>query len=396
MELISVEKASLIVLSNTLSFGSEKIGFQNSIGRVLVKEIKADRDFPPFDRVTMDGVAIQGKAYLNGQRNFPVEKIQYAGEAQKELQDANACIEIMTGSSLPKGTDSVIRYEDVLTKNGETRLKEGLEVFKNIHRKGHDKIKGNVLLPKGHVIKHADLAVLATIGNAAVEVKKLPKVAVVTSGDELVEVDETPLPHQIRKSNIYAISSLLDSYAAEIMHFHLKDDLQESINKLGEICDDYDVIVLSGGVSAGKKDYLPEALNAIGFEKLFHKIAQRPGKPMWFGKKNGTVVFALPGNPVSTFMCAVRYVLPWFKKSIGLSMESEMAVLAENVTFKPSLSYFMQVKLSNENGLLKAHPLEGGGSGDLANLSLADAFLELPQSEKDVFKKGAVYKVWRF
>jgi molybdopterin molybdotransferase len=246
------------------------------------------------------------------------------------------------------------------------------------------------------MIKHADLAVLATTGNSKVDVKSLSKVAVVTSGDELVEVSETPLPHQIRKSNIYAISSLLNSFSAEINHFHIKDSLNESIQTLREICDSYDVIVLSGGVSAGKKDYLPEALKEVGIEKLFHKIAQRPGKPMWFGKNENTVVFALPGNPVSSFMCAVRYVLPWFKKSLGLPMQTEMAVLGEEVIFKPSLAYFMQVKLSNENGLLKAYPIEGGGSGDLANLSLADAFMELPKKETDTFKKGDVFQVWRY
>jgi molybdopterin molybdotransferase len=396
MDLISVNKATEIVLSNARDFGVESIDFQKSFGRVLAKEIIADRDFPPFDRVTMDGIALKGDVYLNGQRDFVLESIQFAGEAQKTLENANACIEIMTGASLPIGTDSIIRYEDIEIKNGTAQLQDGLQMFKNVHAKGYDRQLGEILLPKGHMIKHADLAVLATTGNSKVDVKSLSKVAVVTSGDELVEVSETPLPHQIRKSNIYTISSLLNSFSAEINHFHIKDSLNESIQTLREICDSYDVIVLSGGVSAGKKDYLPEALKEVGIEKLFHKIAQRPGKPMWFGKNENTVVFALPGNPVSSFMCAVRYVLPWFKKSLGLPMQTEMAVLGEEVIFKPSLAYFMQVKLSNENGLLKAYPIEGGGSGDLANLSLADAFMELPKKETDTFKKGDVFQVWRY
>jgi molybdopterin molybdotransferase len=396
MDLISVNKATEIVLSNARDFGVESIDFQKSFGRVLAKEIKADRDFPPFDRVTMDGIAVKGDVYLNGQRNFALESVQFAGEAQKILKNANACIEVMTGASLPIGTDSIIRYEDIDIKDGMASLSDDLEMFKNVHVKGNDRLAGEVLLPKGHMIKHADLAVLATTGNSKVDVKSLPKVAIVTSGDELVEVSETPLPHQIRKSNIYAISSVINSYAEELKHFHIKDSLNESIKTLSEICADYDVIVLSGGVSAGKKDYLPEALKEVGIEKLFHKIAQRPGKPIWFGRNKNTVVFALPGNPVSSFMCAMRYVLPWFKKSIGLSMKTEIAVLVKDVTFKPSLSYFMQVKLSKENGLLNAYPIEGGGSGDLANLSLADAFLELPESESEVFKKGNLFPVWRF
>ncbi|AWV99721.1 molybdopterin molybdotransferase MoeA [Arcticibacterium luteifluviistationis] len=396
MDFITVAQASQIVLENTQNFGVETIPFQESKGRILAEEIQADRDFPPFDRVTMDGIAIQGKVYESGQKTFAVASIQYAGEPQKTLDNKNACVEIMTGASLPKNTDSVIRYEDVTLKDGVATLNNGLPMFKNVHKKGHDRRKGEVLLAKGHQLKSADLAILATTGKEHVKVNKLPKIAIITSGDELVEVNETPESHQIRKSNIYAISSLMESFASEIRQFHLKDELQESIEMLQNIFDNYDAIILSGGVSAGKKDYLPQALAAVGAEKLFHKIQQRPGKPMWFGKKGKTLAFALPGNPVSSFMCAVRYVLPWLQKSIGLKIENEMAILAEEISFKPKLGYFLQVKLKNENGHLKAFPIEGGGSGDLANLSLNDAFLELPNQESNCFEKGSVYPIWRF
>jgi molybdopterin molybdotransferase len=396
MELISVENAIEIVLSKTQKFGEEVIDFQASKGRVLAENILADRDFPPFDRVTMDGIAFLGDAYLSGQRLFDIENIQYAGESQKELVNKNACIEIMTGASLPFGTDTVIRYEDISIANGKATIKDGLTMFKNIHAKGHDRKNGEVLLPIGHQLKSADLAVLASTGNEKITVNTLPKVAIVTSGDELVEVNEMPKEHQIRKSNIYAISSLLKPYSAHIQHFHLLDELKESIEKLTDFAKNVDVIVLSGGVSAGKKDYLPEALEAIGVKKLFHKISQRPGKPMWFGKKEDLIVFALPGNPVSSFMCAVRYVLPWFKKSIGIKIVEETAVLAQDVIFKPTLSYFMQVNLLQENGTLKAIPIEGGGSGDLANLSLADAFLELPKQDSSEYLAGQVHRYWRF
>jgi molybdopterin molybdotransferase len=396
MQLTSVDKAFELVLTNTLSFGYETIDFQESEGRVLAENITADRDFPPFDRVTMDGIALQGDAYLNGQRLFDIENIQYAGEVQKELINKNSCIEIMTGASLPLGTDSVIRYEDITIDDGKTLLKDGLSMFKNIHGKGHDRTMGEVLLPIGHPLKSADLAVLSSTGNENVRVNALPKVAIVTSGDELVAVHETPKAHQIRKSNIYAISSLLKPYAANIQHFHIIDDLKESIDKLSAICQNFDVLVLSGGVSAGKKDYLPEALEAIGVKKLFHKIAQRPGKPMWFGRKENLIAFALPGNPVSSFMCAIRYVLPWLKKSIGINGVEETAILAQDVIFKPTLSYFMQVKLLQVKGVLKAYPFEGSGSGDLANLSLSDAFLELENQDSEVYLAGETYRFWRF
>ncbi|WP_341226497.1 molybdopterin molybdotransferase MoeA [uncultured Arcticibacterium sp.] len=396
MDFITVAQASQIVLENTQSFGVETIPFQKSKGRILAEELKADRDFPPFDRVTMDGISIQGKTYEGGQREFPIESIQYAGEPQKTLVNLNSCVEIMTGASLPKNTDSVIRYEDVLLENGIATINEGISVFKNVHKKGHDRTKDEVLLPIGHQLKSADLAILATVGKNQVKVKKLPKIAIITSGDELVEVNQAPKSHQIRKSNIYAIASLLEPFATSVSQFHLKDELQKSIEMLQNIFEEYDAIILSGGVSAGKKDYLPQALEAVGAEKLFHKIQQRPGKPMWFGKKGKTLAFALPGNPVSSFMCAVRYVLPWLQKSIGIKIEPEMAILDQEVSFKPKLGYFLQVKLENKEGVLKAIPIEGGGSGDLANLSLNDAFLELPNQESPSFEKGSVYPIWRF
>lgn len=396
MDFIPVEIATQIVLENTLSFGEESIPFEKSNGRVLAENITADRPFPPFDRVTMDGVAIQGIAYENGQRSFPIENIQYAGEIQKTLVNSKACIEIMTGASLPKNADTVTRYEDLKIENGVAILNENLELFKNIHKKGYDRANGEILLSTGHLLKSADLAVLASIGKTIVKVKSRPKIALITTGDELVEVSELPLPHQIRKSNIYTISSLLSPYCSEIDQFHLKDDLSESIAALRTIFTEYHAVVLSGGVSAGKKDYLPEALQSVGVERIFHKIQQRPGKPMWFGRKDDIVVFALPGNPVSSFMCAIRYVLPWLKKSVGLVITEEKAVLEEKVIFKPQLAYFMQVKLHQQNGLLKATPKEGGGSGDLANLSLADAFMELPNNETSEFSKGNIYPIWRF
>ncbi|MFT5884631.1 MAG: molybdopterin molybdotransferase [Arcticibacterium sp.] len=396
MDFIPVNKATEIILENASSFGEELISFGKARGRVLAEAIKSDRDMPPFDRVTMDGIGLQGKAYNGGQRVFKIEQIQFAGEPQKTLKDPKACIEVMTGASLPISTDSIIRYEDIEIDGGSATIKNELNMFRNVHGKGQDRKLGEVLLPAGVQLRSADLAVLATVGKVQVLVNKLLKVAVVTSGDELVDVSQVPMPHQIRKSNIYCISSLLEPYSAQIHQFHLKDNLEESISLLSAIFKTHDVVVLSGGVSAGKKDYLPEALKAAGVAKVFHKIQQRPGKPMWYGTKGNVSVFALPGNPVSSFMCAVRYVLPWLKKSIGLKVQKELAVLSENVAFKPPLSYFMQVTLSQKDAVLRATPVEGGGSGDLANLNLSHAFMELPKQDSSQYQKGTIYPIWRF
>src|SRR5690606_27952846 len=200
-----------------------------------------------------------------------------------------------------------------------------------IHKKGIDRKEGDIILKKGHTIKTPDLAVLATVGKTMIRVKKKPQVAVITSGDELVEVTQKPEAHQIRKSNVFAISELIKPLCDSISHIHLPDSLEITIKKLGDLTEKFDVLVLSGGVSEGKKDYIPEALKLLGVQNIFHKIQQRPGKPMWFGKKDQTVIFALPGNPVSTFMCAVRYVKPWLEQSLGVNSKPEYAVLDSEI-----------------------------------------------------------------
>ena len=160
---------------------------------------------------------------------------------------------------------------------------------------------------------------------------------------------------------------------------------------LVEILDKYDVLVLSGGVSKGKFDFVPAVLERIGIRKLFHQVSQRPGKPFWFGKSaSGKIAFALPGNPVSTFMCFYRFVKPWILKSLGASVPGRHAILAENFSFTPALTYFLQVEVQDEKGRLMAYPQPGGGSGDFANLKNVTGFLELPL-EKNDFKAGEAF-----
>ena len=178
----------------------------------------------------------------------------------------------------------------------------------------------------------------------------------------------------------------------------MRDDKKEVQDRLNQFVNDYDVIILSGGVSKGKFDFLPAALEYVGVQKLFHKIKQRPGKPFWFGKHpEGCVVFALPGNPVSSFMCMQRYFLPWLDHSLGNeTRQIPYAVLSHPIDFKPDLVYFAQVKTNyGKDGKISATPVEGHGSGDLANLVEADGFLELPRG-KNEFKTGEAYPLHAF
>lgn len=392
--MINVEEALAIIFRHTKDFGMEEIPLANAIGRVLKEDLFTDRELPPYNRVTMDGIAIQHKYFAKGKRAFRVTGIAPAGSPQLALKIEGTCIEVMTGSVLPKNVDTVIRYEDMIIENGVATIQvDELNKGKNIHRQSEDRERGDLVVRNGSVISPAEIGVAATVGKAQLQVARLPKSIIISTGDELVEVDEQPLPHQIRKSNVHRLHATLRKYNIEAARHHLNDDMAQIQKDLAKIIEEYEVVILSGGVSKGKFDFLPEALSALGVEKLFHRIKQRPGKPFWFGKApNGTLVFALPGNPVSSFLCTHRYFVTWLKASLGLSNDIQPhGILTEDTTFKPDLTYFLQVKVSyNEKGQILVTPVSGNGSGDLANLVDADAFLQLPTG-KSLFEKGEVY-----
>lgn len=392
--MITVAKAKHIILENTQDFGIEEIPFLQAIGRVLKEDIVADRDFPPFNRVAMDGIAINHRFFEHGIRDFKIEGIQAAGSPQKTLDNAANCYEVMTGAVLPNNTDTVIRYEDVdINTLVATITIDEIKEGQNIHRKGSDKSKGTILIKKNTIISAAEIGVLATVGKATVKVAKQPKVMIVSTGDELVDVNENPLDHQIRRSNVYTLVSLLNNLKIPAETAHITDEKSILKEKIESYLKQYDVLLFSGAVSKGKFDFLPEVLDELGVQKLFHRVSQRPGKPFWFGTTDNCNVFAFPGNPVSTFVNCLVYFYPWYLKSTGLHSEEKTAVLAKNITFKPNLSCFMQVKLTSENGQVYATPIQGNGSGDLASLVEADGFIELPKTEEVTFKKGSVFPI---
>ncbi len=397
--MISVEEAEKIILSQVRDFGIESIPFETSLNRVLAEELIADRDMPPFNRATLDGIAINYESFKKEIRSFNIKATQAAGDTPVDIRNQDECIEIMTGAALPNTTDTVIGYEDLRIQNGSVTITSAsLNKGQGIHAKGKDKKINEVVATANQLITPVLINIAASIGRTNLLVKKLPKVAVISSGDELIEVDETPSPFQIRRSNNYMVKSALMQYNLYADTMHIPDDLAITKQKISDCLQRYDVVILSGGVSMGKFDYIPQVLKELSVQVLFHKVKQRPGKPFWFGvHANGVVVFAFPGNPVSTFMCLHRYFLPWLKANIGLpSKQYIYAILHEDFTFKSSLQYFLQVKLSiNEKGKLLATPMEGNNSGDYANLAGSDAFMELPL-EQNNFTKGEVFKVWPF
>jgi molybdopterin molybdotransferase len=254
--MVSVEEALHLVLENAISTKIESVDFQASLGRILAEDLVADRDFPPFDRVTMDGVAIDFSAFADGLKTFKMQEMQAAGDEQKTLESTQNCIEIMTGAVLPKNTDTVIRYEDLAIENGFATILAEIKPNQNVHFQGHDKLSGQVLVRKGKVISASHVTIAASIGKQDLAVLALPKIAIASSGDELVGISEVPLPHQIRLSNVFAIAAILKKVKAEVDIFHIHDTLDGSISKIEELLKNYDVIIFSGGVSMGKKDYI--------------------------------------------------------------------------------------------------------------------------------------------
>lgn len=395
---IPYEKALSILEDHKGDFSIETKNLEECIGAYLAEDLTADRDFPPFDRVTMDGIAIVHKSFEKGQREFQIEATAAAGTPQMTLQNAQNCIEVMTGAIMPNGVDTVIRYEGLEISDGKAAVQlDTLKHKQNVHFKGIDIKRGTIIVPRGKKLSSAEMNIAASVGKASLQIRQLPKVVIFSTGDELVPVDQTPELHQIRRSNIYGIQATLKEWGILADLQHLADDKTEMLTVISKLLLEYDVLIFTGGVSKGKFDYLPDVLEELQVKKHFHKIQQRPGKPFWFGTNEaGKKIFALPGNPVSSFVCVYIYIQFWLYKSLGISQKTLYVQLKNDVKFQPDLVYFLEATLESSNkGILVADPKKGNGSGDFANLVETDGFLILPQ-DKSEFKKGEVYPFVRY
>jgi molybdopterin molybdotransferase len=397
--MITVQQAEKIILDQTRDYGVEDVPFELALGRVLAADIRADRDLPPYNRATMDGIAISFNHFEKGTRTFRVKAVQAAGDHPVPVFETGDCIEIMTGAALHESVDTVVRYEDLEIKDGfASLLTDSITRAQSIHQMGKDRKQQEVVAGAFQYVTPAIISIAASVGASILPVMRLPRTVIISSGDELVDVNDKPLPFQVRRSNNYTVQAVLKLHGLPSSMIHIPDDAAIIHQELQNCLEKYDVILLSGGISMGKFDFIPRVLEKLSVHTLFHKVSQRPGKPFWFGKKeNGPLVFAFPGNPVATFMCLHRYFLPWLESSLNVRGKKELyAALSEDFNFSPPLQYFLQVKLTaNRHAQLLAEPTEGNGSGDFANLVDTDAFLELPL-DKINFRKGEVFRVWPF
>jgi len=393
---LTTAEALQAVLAAIEPFGSEVVSASQATGRVLHQIVRAERDQPPFDRVMMDGIAFAWSDYETGQRVFPVQGMQTAGDAPLTLENGH-CIEIMTGAVLPENSNCIVPVERITIADGNAQIESDYAVKKDrfIHPRGSDYATGAHLLTVGKRISSLDIAIVASCGETEVAVASDPIIRVISTGNELVAAGDPIEPHQIRMSNGPAVVSLLAQHGyRRSEHDHVVDDVETLKKRLAKHLEEAEVLILSGGVSMGKADYVPAVLAELGVEVVFHKISQRPGKPMWFGKgPQGQIVFALPGNPVSALVCCRQYVISALAKASGVvASPPEFAALSTNISFKPDLTCFQPVKLlSNAAGQTLAVPVKTNTSGDFAALSSTDGYVELPRDQSEFLSGSPVF-----
>ena len=375
-------------------FAAQKVALADACGRVLRQPVVAERDQPPFDRVTMDGIAVRFDAWRGGLRKFRIQGTQHAGDPVQTLSDDGNCIEIMTGAVLPRKSDCVIPVERIAVSGGSATVEKDYLASSRqfVHPQGSDHRKGQQLLDSGTAISPMEIAIVASCGLPEISVSSRPAIRVISTGNELVPSGSPIAAHQVRLSNGPALLAMLAQHGFnDCEHEHILDEPALLRERLAQHLDEAAILILSGGVSMGKADYVPQVLADLGVRKVFHGISQRPGKPMWFGiGSQQQAVFALPGNPVSTLVCCRQYVLPALYFASGRALAPHRtAILSENFSFEPKLTCFLPVRIaSRDDGVVIATPAPTNTSGDFTALSGTDGYVELAQ-EQSVFPAGA-------
>jgi molybdopterin molybdotransferase len=398
--MLTPAQAETLIEQHLTCLPIESLPLTQAAGAVLRENIYAERDQPPFDRVAMDGIALSTAGASAGTGRLRVAHMQAAGDVPRALDDPATCIEIMTGAMLPPGCDAVVPVEQIQRQGDVAEIGRKVpQPWQNVHRRGSDCRQGTLLLAAGTRLSAPEVAIAAGAGMARLRVSAQPMIVVISTGNELIEPGETIAPHQVRRSNAYGITASLRQHGfARIADDHVADDEAQLTERLGFHLRTHDVLILSGGVSMGRLDLVPRVLESLGVSLVFHHIAQRPGKPMWFGvSQSGAAVFALPGNPVSTLVCLSRYVLPALRAAMGqVPAPPPRIAITAPVEVKAPLAFYMPVTLrSDEWGRTSAEPKPTNGSGDFTALAGTDGFVELPPGP-NLFPKGFVAPFFRW
>lgn len=373
--MITVEEAEQIIKTHWSAATNEETPLTTCTGKILAEPIYADRDYPPIDRVMMDGIAIHSKALNQGHRKFIIAGIATAGTAPLNLENIETCIEVATGCPLPNGADLVIPYEELSIHDGvaEIIVENDRKATDFVHQRGSDCRLGQLIIPSGTRLMGVHIGILASFGYTKVLVEKPLKIKVIATGDELIAIHENPQPYQLRRSNVYALRASLLSYGYPDVEIDYVPDAPELLlSHYHKNKESYDLLIYSGGISQGKRDYLPTIWQDAGVIPYIQKVRQKPGKPMWFGidHSSNTMIWGLPGNPISGLVCLHRYLLNRMRFA---------GYLQTTIEFTPDLTYFVPVKI---NATHQFTPIVPQNSGDFTALAGTDGFVELPRDKK--------------
>ena len=395
--LISVTQAENIIRQHLTTAAVEIVPLSKAQGRYLREDILADRALPPFDRVMMDGIAIAHASFASGNTRFPITGTQAAGTPALTLENADSCIEVMTGCVLPQGCDCVIPIEQIdLSENTASLHSDAKPQAKqHIHSAGSDTTAGEILLSSGQVLNAAELAIAASVGATDLSVSALPRILIITTGDELVAPEATPLPHQIRRSHATALEALISGMKlGTVASLHIADDPEALKEKITEALPAHDIIIFTGGISKGKYDYVAPVLSELLGSPHFHGIAQRPGKPMAFWKEpNSPLVFAHPGNPVSVMACAARYLIPSLIEILSGRSPTPQQLPATGGFHCPT-HFTGLIPCRINNGRIQLVP--ASNSGNFLALAATDGIAQLPGelTGKELLNEPASFYPW--
>ena len=404
--MVSASEARRIVLDNLPSLPTETVGLRESLHRSLAVDIIATADIPPFDNSSMDGFALRAADTIGASKGQPV-KLRLRGEVKagdvltEPLQPGES-VRIMTGGMIPPGADAVLEQESAVLEGDSVHLEVPLSTGRNLRRKGEDIARGATVLRRGRQLDAASLGVLASLGIARVEVLRRPSVAVLTSGDELIEVEEPLRPGRIRNSNAYSLCALVQDDGCEPLDLGMarddEKDLRDRIRR-GLTCD---LLITSGGVSVGTHDLVLKSLKELGVEIKFWKVNIKPGMPMAHGvfrapsSEVPTLVFALPGNPVSTMVTYLQFVRPALQAMMGRPEGTQayhlLATLEHDIVKRDGKRHFSRGILRNEKGRLFVRMTGSQSSGVLSSLVAANCLIIVPE-EAGELKSGSDVEV---
>ena len=396
--MMKVQKALRIILRDIKTLDSEVIQLTDTLGRVLAEDIYSPSNIPGFDNSAMDGYALRSLDSSGAACNKPkiLEVIDEckAGDISRKQIKHNQAIRIMTGAMIPHGADCVIMVEN--TNKIRIENKDFVEILsevgrgENIRRSAEDIKKGELVIRKGTVLQPSHIGILASLGISNVNVSRKPKIAILATGDELVDVGEKLKPGKLHSSNTYTLYTQIKKRGGIPKNLGIAKDTPHQLEKKIQRGLDCDMILTSGGVSVGDYDLVKDVLAKMGTDIRFWKVAMRPGKPLVFGHIRSIPIFGLPGNPVSSMVSFELFVMPAILKMLGQNQDGRKeveAVLEEDITKKKGLRYFLRARTFWQNGTYHTLTTGAQGSGILKSMALANSLIVLPE-DKEVSNKG--------